>query len=129
MRFPRRCFLAEDNHHGNKKEIIRDASDRSSIEVIEFNWPLYVYQRARGADTFLFTIAVWNGTKLMPICHLQPFQTALDALGQALIKAGQSQSASTPSAGSDSNGLSTAHHRAERVGAEFLSAADDHGQS
>lgn len=120
--------MPEDNHRANQKEIIRDISAYSSTEVIEFNWPLYVYQRrARDRGEFLFTIAVWNGTTLMPICHLQPFQTALEALGEALTKAGRSQSMSTVSAGSDSNGLNTRHTEAHST-AKPLSAADDHGQ-
>lgn len=118
--------MPEDNHDGNQKEIISGFSASSSVEVIEFNWPLYVYQRrARDGGDYLFTIAVWHGTKLMPICHLQPFQTALDALGQALIKAGRSQSLCTVS---DSNDLNTGRHPEARTDAESLSAAGDNGQ-
>ena len=121
--------MPEDNHHGNEREIVRDASACNSMEVIEFNWPLYVYQRrAPDGQEFLFTIAVWNGTTLMPICHLQPFQTALETLGQALIKAGRSQSMSTVSAGSDSNGLNTGRHTEAHSNARSLSAADGNGQ-
>ena len=121
--------MPEDNHRANQKEIIRDISVCSSMEAIEFNWPLYVYQRrARDGGEFLFTIAVWNGTTLVPICHLQPFQTALDTMGEALMKAGQSRSASTVTAGSDSNGLKTGRHTEAHSNARSLSAADDNGQ-
>lgn len=98
------------------------------MEVIEFNWPLYVYQRrARDGGDYLFTLAVWHGTKLMPICHLQPFQIALAALGEAVISAGQSQSVSTAD-GLASNGLNGGSHSEARADAESLSAADDNGQ-
>ena len=121
--------MLEDNHNGNEKKTGGSTSALNSMEVIEFNWPLFVYQRrASGEGDYLFTIGVWNGTKLMPICHLQPFQTALAALGQALIKAGRSQSVSPPSAGGDSNGLSTGLNTAERPDARSLSATDDNGR-
>ena len=119
--------MPEDNHNGNQREIVRNASACNSLEVIEFNWPLYVYQRpARDGEEYLFTIAVWKGTRLLPICHLQPFQTALEALGEALIKTGRSQLVSTASAGSDSDGVNTGRNATER--AKSLSSADDHGQ-
>jgi len=99
------------------------------MEVIEFNWPLFVYQRrTSSSEEYLFTIAVWHGTKLLPICHLQPFQNALAALGQALIKAGGSQSVSIASAGSDSNGLNTGCHVAECAETKSISATGDSGQ-
>ena len=113
--------MPEDNHN--------NSSASNSIEVIEFNWPLYVYQRrAQGEGEFLFTIAVWNGTTLMPICHLQPFQAALGALGEALIKIGRSQLVSAPSAGYDGNGLNKERYPAALADAKPLSAADDNGQ-
>jgi hypothetical protein len=127
--FPGGALLPEDHHNGNQANSISGTSAGSSMEVIEFNWPLYVYQRrARTQEEFQFTIAVWNGTKLMPICHLQPFQTALGALGQALMKAGQSQSASTRSANCGSNGLNTERHTEAHSNAKSLSTADDNGQ-
>lgn len=121
--------MPEDNQHGNQNTIANGTSGCSSPKVIEFNWPLYVYQRrARGGGEFLFTIGAWNGTRLLPICHLQPFQAALGALGEALIKVGRSQSVSVPSAGYDSNGLNGGHHPAALADAKPLSAADDNGQ-
>lgn len=121
--------MPEDNHIGNQNKIVGSTSDRSSMEVIEFNWPLFVYQRQRrGGGEYVFTIAAWEGTKLVPICHLQPFETALDALGQALITAGRSRSAPTARAGSDRNGLSTGGQTEARADAESLSATDNNGQ-
>lgn len=117
--------MPEDNHNGNRIEIVNSTSACSSMGIIEFNWPLFVYQRrARGGGEFLFTIAVWRGPKLLPICHLQPFHSALAALGQALIAAGQSQSASIVSAGSDSHGC----HREARTDTESPSAVDNSGK-
>lgn len=120
--------MPEDNHNGNQKESLGDISVSSSMEVIEFNWPLYVYQRrARDEEEYLFTIGVWKGTRLLPICHLQPFQSALAALGNALIQAGKLQSMSAASAGSDSNGLNTSRHTG--AGANAESHASDAGHS
>lgn len=119
--------MREDNHNGNEEKTGCNTSALSSMEVIEFNWPLFVYQRRAGGEEFLFTIGVWNGTRLVPICHLQPFQTALDALGQALIKAGQSQSVPTASAGSDAN-LNTRRHAEACADVESLSATDNNGR-
>lgn len=129
--FPGGALLPEDNHNRNQKESPVDTSAGSSMEVIEFNWPLYVYQRrARDGEEYLFTIAVWKGTRLLPICHLQPFQSALAALGNVLIHAGQSQSMSTASAGSDRNGLNTVDHEEARTDAGYhSSAAGDNGRS
>jgi len=121
--------LPENNHNGNQKKIAGTNSVCGSREVIEFHWPLFVYQRrARDGGEYLFTIAVWHGTRLLPICHLQPFQAALTALGQALITAGQSRSVSTVSAGSDSNGLSTSRQPEASADAKSLSATDNNGQ-
>lgn len=122
--------MPEDNHRANQKEIIRDTSACSSLEVIEFNWPLYVYQRrARDGEGYLFTIAVWQGTMLVPICHLQPFQSAVAALGNALIQAGQSQPLFAASTGSDRNSLNAGSNEEARTDAEsHSSAAGDHGR-
>lgn len=72
-----RCFLADQNCNGTEPP--------SQPEAIEFNWPLYVYKRrARDDEEYLYTIAVWKGTTLMPICHLQPLETAMAALREGL---------------------------------------------
>lgn len=121
--------MAEDNHNENHRKIAGSTSICSSLEVLEFNWPLFVYKRRMVSGTEdLYTIAVWKGTTLLPICHLQPFQTALAALGQALITAVRSHSASTASASSDRNVLNSSCHAEASAGAKSFSTTDNNGQ-
>ena len=61
-------------------------------EVIEFNWPLYVYKkRVEGQTDHLYSIALWRGTTLVSICLLQPLDIAVAALADLLQKAGCSE--------------------------------------
>jgi len=101
----------------------------SPLGDIEFNWPLFVYKRQllHGTED-LYTIAVWKGTSLFPICHLQPFQTALAALGQALITAVRAQAASTTSEGSDGNVMNSSCNAEASASAKCLSSVDNNGQ-
>jgi hypothetical protein len=72
----------------------------SQVDVVEFNWPLYVYKRrSRDGKEDLYTIAVWKGTTLMPLCHLQPLESALETLRNRLSSAGKTEVTSITNVG------------------------------
>ncbi len=61
------------------------------LDVIEFDWPLHVYRKRCDGQTDLYSLAVWKGTVLMPICLLQPIEAALDGLRECLSSAGKTE--------------------------------------
>lgn len=68
----------------------------SGVHSVEFSLPLHVYKQigANGRPD-LYLIAVWEGTTLMPLCHLQPLDIALDKLRERLNSAGKTQALQT----------------------------------
>ncbi len=57
----------------------------SRVDVVEFNWPLHVHKQQLGdGGEYLYTIAVWKGTTLMPLCLRQRLDSALAVLGHDL---------------------------------------------
>lgn len=69
---------------------------RSGAHSVEFSLPLHVYKQigANGRPD-LYLIAVWEGTSLMPLCHLQPLDIALDKLRERLSSAGKTHALQT----------------------------------
>lgn len=57
---------------------------------VEFALPLHVYKKI-GANGHpdLYLIAVWEGTTLMPLCHLEPLDIALNKLRERLNSTGK----------------------------------------
>lgn len=76
--------MAENNGNGSRPP------------VIEFALPLHVYKRiGEHGRPDLYLISVWEGTTLMPLCHLEPLDIALDKLRERLSSAGKTQALQT----------------------------------
>lgn len=46
-------------------------------DVVEFGLPLHVTKHCAGEGPDLYIVGVWNGTRLQPLCHLQPLDVVL----------------------------------------------------
>lgn len=70
--------------------------NESGAHSVEFSLPLHVYKQiGMNGRPDLYLIAVWEGTSLMPLCHLQPLDIALDKLRERMSRAGKAQALQT----------------------------------
>jgi hypothetical protein len=80
----RRCRVAENNGNG------------SGPHAVEFALALHVYKQiGDNGRPDLYLIAVWEGTTLMPLCHLEPLDIAMEKLRERLANAGKTPALQT----------------------------------